>query len=485
VSEKIFPEKPDLDSLKHYGVKGMKWGVINEDRGSDRKKNSKDETSNNPKAKAQYAKDSKKIREEAEKAGLDSENLRAKYGAPPQKTGLTPEQKQAIFYAAVGVAAIGYVGYAGYKNRAQTASLFAGQNSYLNAKNGLDNHWESGVSLKAGSFVHRISSTKESSIRDGGFFAAYKPEDVERYKAVLPGFWQSWGMGDANKGGFKVNLKAKTEIKAPSGKESVEVFRNLLLKNPQAFIDINAIHKQQGSNRDLRDILKNNDPKDQETTKALFQAFSLYWTEQGAKATITQAYFRDIKARGYNALIDFNDSGKLADAPLRLLDGKAFEIDSVDDVSATDIYKSAKTLLETLQKDQRKSSLAAAKEELFMNDSSESLTHYGVKGMKWGVRDGKSKTGVSRFASAKVDQNKRTADMLTKARSGEKYKLNVAIGKKLIGKEQWERNFQTSMRELNAQNERLLSGKATVADKLNTAMSVTPLELLVSVRPKD
>jgi len=112
------------------------------------------------------------------------------------------------------------------------------------------------------------------------------------------------------------------------------------------------------------------------------------------------------------------------------------------------------------------------------------LTHYGVKGMKWGVRDGKSKTGVSRFASAKVDQNERTADMLKKARSGEKHRVAVAIGKKLIGKEQWEKNFQTSMKELNAQNERLLSGKATIGDKLNTAMNVTPLELLISVRPK-
>lgn len=39
-------DKPNISELKHYGVKGMKWGVVNEDRGSDRssKKAEKRET---------------------------------------------------------------------------------------------------------------------------------------------------------------------------------------------------------------------------------------------------------------------------------------------------------------------------------------------------------------------------------------------------------------------------------------------------------
>lgn len=118
------------------------------------------------------------------------------------------------------------------------------------------------------------------------------------------------------------------------------------------------------------------------------------------------------------------------------------------------------------------------------NASEESLTHYGVKGMKWGVRKGKSETGLSRYSGAKIDQNERTRAMLKSARAGESHRVSVALGKKLIGSEKWESNFQQSMKNINAQNSRLRRGKATVADKIDMAFSVTYLELGVSIRPK-
>lgn len=117
-------------------------------------------------------------------------------------------------------------------------------------------------------------------------------------------------------------------------------------------------------------------------------------------------------------------------------------------------------------------------------NTDEFLAHYGVVGMKWGKRGSKKSTGVSRMGGALMDRNARSAQMLNDAKSGAKYTKRVAIGKAIIGEKQWEKNFQTSMSNMKAQNARIKSGKTSVIDKLDAYYSVSLLDLAVSRRPK-
>lgn len=112
------------------------------------------------------------------------------------------------------------------------------------------------------------------------------------------------------------------------------------------------------------------------------------------------------------------------------------------------------------------------------------LAHFGTKGMTWGVRQGKKKTGFNRKQGAVLDRNARTADTLNKARSGEAHRRTVALGKKIIGENQWEKNFQTSMKNINAQNERVKSGKATLADKIDMTLNISALDRVISRTPR-
>lgn len=115
------------------------------------------------------------------------------------------------------------------------------------------------------------------------------------------------------------------------------------------------------------------------------------------------------------------------------------------------------------------------------------LMHYGMRGMKWGVRKGKGTTGVGRFRGALLDRNARDTKMLKDARKGTGHLLPRAaagLGKTLLGEKRWEKNFQKRMTHVNAQNQRLKKGKLTIADRIDMTLNVGAFDLVVSHTPK-
>lgn len=114
----------------------------------------------------------------------------------------------------------------------------------------------------------------------------------------------------------------------------------------------------------------------------------------------------------------------------------------------------------------------------------EALEHFGTKGMKWGVRKGKGSTGLTRHRGALIDQNSRRVARLQKAQAGKKYRLEMGIGKAIFGKETMQRQLSTQIKELNAQNNRLKSGKLVLNDRLGLVMNVRLEELVISRKPQ-
>ena len=396
--------------LEHYGVKGMHWGIRKEEelvgREKGQKEDSKDETYSRQ-LEAKYGKDSMKDLPQT----------------PPEKTkgwsSLTPEQKRIVklgggFLLGALAAGLGYAGYkygaSKYKDWANAEDIkreFAEdpkaanlvhdiaqawregdqvQHSLLSAENGpvkgsgLATHWNNGVLISAGSIVQRMTTEKETTIRPGGFFGAHEQADVDRYVAKLPGWWSRWGYNPDQ--GYLTQLKANREIKAPSGKESVQMLADILQRPafssmiPKPLLDLPA-----GPTRD----------------RAIFGfaldnfvtphggGFSGSWSNGSDKAPMVQSFFRHAKESGYLALIDFNDSGRLARTPMRFIDGSAFDIVGNIPVSWDEIYKMADTLPDLV--------MSAIFGENF-------LSHYGKKGMHWGIRKALPKGGMRFWANA-------------------------------------------------------------------------------------
>lgn len=119
------------------------------------------------------------------------------------------------------------------------------------------------------------------------------------------------------------------------------------------------------------------------------------------------------------------------------------------------------------------------------------LAHYGIKGMKWGVRRGSRTTGMTRGQGAVIDRNNRQLKSLRELKKGNSGKyvsgtktvktINV-INNITMGRSFTRRYYNNQIASLTAQNKRVKSGKMTLKDRLDVAMQ-SPASRLISVRP--
>lgn len=348
-------------ALKHYGKKGMRWGVRNEDQPIGRDATGRVPVSSKPVGRdatgripvssksvkaADYHRLAGKI---VEQSGVDPHLAAAKYG-PPAMMGAAQKQHQADreklkkvaigLGIGVGVAGLGIAAYKLNQSGFDLDALPSDQKkfyeliktsnkAYRNPADGLGINWEHGVDLPKGSVLRRLSSVAETNPRPGGFFAAHLESDVESYKAILPAFWEQWGVGRAESGGFINHYQAKEGIRAPSGKESFAIFKKLVDTDDTFNSHFASFWDTNGARGKSEDQLKR-----------LFMDSSANWVD--SDNAYTKQWFAAIKSNGYNSVIDFNDAGKLSKTPLRIIDGELFDIVKNEPQSLNDFYTAAK-----------------------------------------------------------------------------------------------------------------------------------------------
>lgn len=457
-------EKPSLDDcIEHFGVAGMKWGVRNDNTGKGGGPSKKTNEDPKPKPKTEEEIQAEQVKKKygpGTLSGSKAEDDDESHGIPGWKD-LSPTQKKvllgvggsillgvSLYYGKEYLDAQKIVDVSRRQDRRQEA-LIAHQTrikeryiklSSLEHSEGLAHHWEKGVSLPPGSIVKRLSTAKETTIKDGGFFAAYQDSDVERYKAILPGYWKRWGIDQSNPN--VVNIAAKNGVKAPSGEETFNLFKKLLDSNGrfERVMGGELVSTLDGKTKaQMIDGLA----KDQ------FINFSRNWDSSRSNHPDVREFFQLVKDSGYNALIDFNDAGKLAETPLRLLSGKEFDIVGHEALSRNAIL-AAQKVVGTFAPGSETMTLAKAllahyaaigginvshnKNELTLKEAEETLEHFGVAGMKWGVRRNPS-TGVRPVGQTLNDSKfgkKAQARVAATTKSNVKPKLNASQKDSLI-----------------------------------------------------
>jgi hypothetical protein len=359
----IKPGSPG-DILAHHGIKGMKWGVRKKEEltGLDSSQSppaSGKVTSMSPKA-ADYHRMASEIEQHA---GIDSRQAAEKYGpikAQNQAAKDRQHREETLkkvgigLGLGVGAAAIGIAAYKLHQDdgfdewmrlvdvhldekggargaaREKLRTLMnAHDSAYENSVDGLHLNWNSGVNLPEGTILRRLSTVAEDTPRPGGFFAAHLDEDVQSYKAILPNFWARWGVGSAESGGFINHYKAREAIRAPSGQDSFDIFKHL-------------IETDDSFNKHFVGFFSPNGARgwDEAVLKQTFVSASQNWVDSGN--AYTKHWFSEMQKRGYNAVIDFNDAGRLGRTPLRVFDGTMFDVVKSEPQSLRDFYTAAK-----------------------------------------------------------------------------------------------------------------------------------------------
>jgi hypothetical protein len=384
--------------LDHHGVKGQKWGVRKERQTSAGTGSTKKED---------LSPLEKQVKTKLDSLGYNEAQLDRRFGPEAdaayanrneKKPLLTNTQKK-LLVGVGGVAVLGAAAYGLHKYGKNYGPITNEVNKMSNLKiqselggylpGDINKLSTKRLELQPGSIVKRLSMTKETNVRDQ-FFAAVDDRDVERYKAILPIYWKSW-TGKRKPEGFVVSLKAKDVIKAPSERETLDIFKSMLND------DFDVPFRPGKTN--LRGFLKSKigfDADDDVLSRRYLHEFAGQWHDPSNE--FTKGMFRRVKSLGFNAVPDMNDANNLANAPHIFLDGnKLFDIVGHERHGVDEIRRAQRSIAELVH-------LAFWRIEMEIDDF---LEHHGVKGQKWGVR-----RAAKRISKREIESfRKRDADI--------------------------------------------------------------------------
>ncbi len=269
------------DYLAHYGVKGMKWGVI------------KDDVSGRIKTRHQKAKDSRIAADEGKylNKGLSAEDAHAK---AVKKEKIRRNIKIAGGVAAT--AAVAYVGTQEYKKRFQS------------------------VDLPMDTKLKNINKFGDDLDIDRRLYVTYKPKDSKKYRGAYAEQLRQGNIFDpdsAAKRVFETTLTTTERIKAPSHHQAKKLYEEFRQKR------FSALTPEQLNDMGSEAIFL---PKN-------YTAFNRGLVGTGNKQAdktpgiggfivrkdIHDDFYKFLKSKGYNSVLDANDqflSGYNTEKPL-------------------------------------------------------------------------------------------------------------------------------------------------------------------------
>jgi hypothetical protein len=110
------------------------------------------------------------------------------------------------------------------------------------------------------------------------------------------------------------------------------------------------------------------------------------------------------------------------------------------------------------------------------------LEHFGVKGMRWGVRQNKAKTGLARRHAALIESDARNIKLRKKIRdrkAGTVLNAITAADRLIMGKKRFEKFHNMHIKNLQNRQKRVRSGELLIRDRLAANLGISPINMLI------
>ena len=191
--------------------------------------------------------------------------------------------------------------------------------------------YDSDIVLKKGSTIQNISAKKERDLTKGPIYGAYTERDRANYSSQYADYLKSWG---GFRTVYKNDLKVVKDIKIPSQKKAVEMFRETFVKDPDGmarciaraqadmslFGNFGKTFKMDKESRLYRKYMSAGE--DWLSTKGYENFNSSIASQKSAKAR--NAYFDTLLSKGYGGVLDVNDINNTyrSESPVIVIDPK-------------------------------------------------------------------------------------------------------------------------------------------------------------------
>lgn len=171
------------------------------------------------------------------------------------------------------------------------------------------------LSLSAGQIFKRMSRDPESTLGPRTY-CAFEEDDVNRYQGFLPSMWKKNGRNPKNL--YSIEIEATQNIKSPSAKKRVDILKEMMESNSEFRKYI---------------IFQPGESEDQCARRIYYEVAGILCRDH----PVAKMYLNEVRNRGYNAIIDDNDAGRLSRNPLIILDPGAIQIKGNRQLSTEDL----------------------------------------------------------------------------------------------------------------------------------------------------
>jgi len=184
--------------------------------------------------------------------------------------------------------------------------------------------------LKKGTILNR-ATTNPNETNTGKAYATFKKWDSIGYMARSMPFVKT----------FNMRMKVTKDLISPSKQERVDAFIDLCKKNGTMLKTLSEAQHQQLKFKSASAFEKQYHKMAEAQLRA--KAYNDFSLALGFNKEIRDTYFRELKKRGYNMVLDDTDAQVLSNSPIIVFDrGDTLKVASVDRVTVKYLYDFSK-----------------------------------------------------------------------------------------------------------------------------------------------